>query len=102
MSGLTIILLVALIGVFILIKLDDKGKWETVYEAQGHQTAEIQRRESYLKSKGLHCRLKNHTPSTIRMAGMRGAQSSTQSTLQLQVHKKEADQAFRFLSELNA
>lgn len=99
MSVLSLGLLVAFIAVFIWIKWDEKRKWETVYEAFGHQSRDVQKRYGYLKRNGIRCRLKNYTPGTIRMMGMQGSQMSTQSTLLLQVHKKDIDQAYKYLAE---
>lgn len=101
MSYLSIGLLVALIAVFIWIKWDDKHKWETVYEASDHRTREAQQRLGYLRKRGVHCRLKNDLPSIGRMTGMGGMQNSTQASIQLQVHKKETEQASRLLADFN-
>lgn len=101
MSVLSIGLLVALIAMFIWIKWDDKHKWETVYEAFGHQARQAQERLSYLRGKGIRCRLKNYAPGTIRMMGMQGSQLSTQSTVLLQAYKKQIDEAYKHLSDFN-
>ena|SRR5699024_8527012 len=101
MSVLSIGLLVALVVVFIWIKWGDNRKWETVYEAFGHSSQEAQERYSYLRRKNIRCQLKNYTPGTVRMMGQQGAQTSTQSTILLQVHKKDKDQAFKHLADFN-
>ncbi|HLQ70345.1 MAG TPA: hypothetical protein VK142_00950 [Bacillota bacterium] len=101
MSILSIVLLVVFIAVFIWIKWDENRKWETVYESFGHQSKKVQERYSYLRKNGIECRMKNFTPGTVRMLGMQGAQTSTQSTILLQVNKKEIDRANKHLADFN-
>lgn len=101
MSVLSVMLLIAFIAVFIWIKRDDKRKWKTVHEAFGHKSREIQKRYGYLRRKGIRCRLKNYTPGTVRMVGMQGGQMSTQSTVLLQVHLNDIEEAHKYLAEFN-
>lgn len=98
---LAAILIIAISSVFIWIRWYEKGKWETVAEAFGNQSKELQSKYHYLMRQGISCRLKNYTPVTIRMKGSQGGQGSLQNTIQLQVNKKEIDQAYRHLSDFN-
>lgn len=101
MSVLSLGLLVALIGVFIWIKWEEKRKWTTVYEAFGHRSRGIQERYHYLKGRNIRCRIKHYTPGTMRMIGQQGAQMSTQSTMMLQVPTKDVDRAMKHLADFN-
>lgn len=100
MSILSIGLLIAFIVLFIWIKREDKHKWETVYESYGDSMGEAQRRLHYLRSRGIHCRLKNDSPGTSMM-GMGSTQNAAETSVQLQVQKKETDQAFKYLADFN-
>lgn len=99
MSILTLGLLIAFIALFIWMKWDENHKWKTVYEASSTYLDDAQKRFGHLRQKGIRCRLKNHTPETLRTIGTQGNQPPNQTTTLLQVHKKDIDQAHKHLAD---
>ena len=102
MSGLTLILIVAFIAVFIWIKVDENKNWKTLFEFAGQHSQELTARYNYLKRQGIRCKLKNYNPGTIRMMGMQGTQMSKQGSILLQVHKKDEEKAMKIMADFEA
>lgn len=101
MSVISIGLLVAFIVFFVLVKRDNNSKWKIAYESPNNQSSDLQQRYMYLKRSGIHCRLVSYAPNSGNMMGMQATDVSSQLILQLQVHKKDIDQALQYLSQFN-
>lgn len=102
MSGLTFILIVLFIAVFIWIKIEEKRNWETVFESTENRSRELTARYNYLKRQGIRCKLKKYSPDSFRMLGMQGAPMSNQGSMLLQVHKKDVDKASKFMADFES
>jgi|SRR5699024_2630271 len=101
MSVLTLVLIVALVVLLIWDTWSKNRNWVSLYEVFGHQSKVIQEMYAYLKRNKIRCRIKNYSPGTVRMIGLQGAQTSTQSTIKLQVHKNDEEQAMKHLADFN-
>lgn len=99
MSALTLGVLIVFIGLFIWLKWDEKRKWKTVYEATSTRPDEVQARYGLLREKGIRCRLNHHTSETLRAIGTQGANPPTPTNIQLQVHRKDLDEAHKHLAD---
>ncbi|WP_188207198.1 hypothetical protein [Alkalibacillus aidingensis] len=88
--GKTITLLTVILVSLIFIKVRDLRFWETFYEIEGSKSNEASHRYTYLKSRGIRCRLQ-HVNSKIGAFVHSGNEFDT--TVRLLVHKEDYNQA---------
>lgn len=69
-----------------------KKKWEKIIELDGRRIKDVQKKFSYLKSKGIRCRFRTlhaKQPSSMLLSA------------KIEVHRDDVNQAHQWLAELN-
>lgn len=94
-EGISALLLIAAVITWTAIKIQD-WRWEVFLESRdsGPQVEELHRKFAVLKNNGVRCRLKTIFPRVAR-----GFHPSTQTTMRIEVHKSDLNEAYRIISQ---